>query len=313
MSKKRSIELFVHSCNEALAYRLDEKNVDYIVVGVKGFSCRFNNYFDLETIKRTKENLKNSKLCVFLNNLYSEFELDKLKDVLAFLNEIKIDLIMFSDFSIPQTCFEQNWKINLHYNPETLVTSYGQFPLYLENDINKVNAASELTLSELKKMCLNKNKMYVSTKGFGLGFIMHSRWKMLSNFAEYDKAIKSKFNDIEYYLILENERLIPNIIFEDDFGTHMLSGYYLTCLKQINILKEANLNAIIIDSLFIHDDDRTLDFIVDNFIYAIENDLNDEQLLDIYNKIEAKTEFKTSPGFFGSHNDVLHSLKKEGK
>lgn len=313
MSKKRIIDLYVHSCNENLAYRLDSKKVDYIVVGIKDFSCRFNNYFDLQTLERTKNNLKNSKLCVFLNNLYSEEEIQNLEELLIKLDSLKIDLIMFSDFAIPEIIFEKKLNLKLHYNPETLVTSYGQFSLYLENKIDRVNAASELTLSELKKMCLNKGDMYISTKGFGLGFIMHSRWPMISNFLKYSKAHKQYFNDIEYLFIQENERVIPNIIYEDKFGTHMLTGYYLCCLKQLNELKESKLNSLIIDSLFIHDDDLTLDFVVDNYLYALENDLSETELLEMYKKIENKVEFKISPGFFGEHSDVLHSLKKEGK
>lgn len=312
MSKDRLIKLYVHSCNEDLAYRLDEKKVDYIVVGIKDFSCRFNNYFDLETLKRTKQNLKNSKLCVFLNDLYSEFKLDDLTQLLIELEKINIDLLMFSDFAIPQIIYEKNLNISLHYNPETLVTSYGQFEIYLENNIKKVNAATELTLSELKKMCLNKQSMFISTKGFGLGFIMHSRWPMVSNYLEYSKANKSKFNSIDYLLIQEEERQVPNIIYEDVYGTHMFTGYYLCCMKQINELKEAKLDAIIIDSLFVHDDDLTLDRIVDSFIEAIDNNLTQEELDKKYEFISSICELQISPGFFGNHSDVLHTLKKEG-
>ena len=58
MSKK--IDLYVYCCNEKLAYRLDKRKVDYIVVGLKGFSCRINNFFSLEAIERVKKNLKYS-------------------------------------------------------------------------------------------------------------------------------------------------------------------------------------------------------------------------------------------------------------
>lgn len=311
MSKKRLIELYVHCCNEELAYRLDEKKVDYIVIGIQNFSCRFNNYFDIETIKKTKQKLKNSKLCVFLNNLYSEFEINELEKLLQQLDEIKIDLVMFADFAIPQIIYEKNLNLNLHYNPETLVTSYGQFELYSENNINKVNAATELTLSELKKMCANKKQMFISTKGFGLGFIMHSRWPMISNFLHYSNANKQKFNSIDYLLIKEDQRVVPNIIFEDQFGTHMLSGYYICCLQKMNELKNANIDALIIDSLFVHDDDRTLDFVVDCYIKAIENDMSNEELNELYLQVNQKTELDISPGFFGDHKDVLHTLKIE--
>ena len=309
MSKK--IDLFVHCCNEKLAYRLDKRRVDYIVIGLKNYSCRINNYFDLATVARVKKSLKHSKLCVFLNNLYSENEISDLEAVLKKLADLKIDLVMFSDFAIPQINYEKKLGLNLHYNPETLVTSYGQFPFYLSNDITKVNLASELTLSEIKRICENKNDMYVSIKGFGLGFVMHSRWKMISTFLDYAKANKAKFNSTDYLLIKEDERLVPNIIFEDDMGTHMLTGYYICCIKQINELKKMNLDALIIDSLFVHDDDLTLDFVLEAYKFVIKNDLNDKQLQIIYDEVKKRCELDISPGFFGNHSDVLHTKKYE--
>ncbi|MDE5841636.1 MAG: U32 family peptidase, partial [Malacoplasma sp.] len=309
MSKK--IDLYVYCCNEKLAYRLDKRKVDYIVVGLKGFSCRINNFFSLEVIERVKKNLKYSKLCVFLNNLYSEKEIEKLENILEKLSELKIDLIMFSDFAIPQIIYEKNINLSLHYNPETLVTSYGQFDFYLENNIHKVNLATELTLSEMKRICDNKKQMYVSIKGFGLGFVMHSRWKMISTFLDYANVNKAKFNNTDYLLIKEDERVVPNIIFEDNMGTHMLTGYYICCLKQINEIKNMNIDALIIDSLFVHDDDLTLDFVLEAYKFALKNDLNDKQLEIIYQEVKKKCELDISPGFFGNHTDVLHTKKHE--
>ncbi|BAC44643.1 protease [Malacoplasma penetrans HF-2] len=309
MSKK--IDLFVHCCNEKLAYRLDKREVEYVVVGLENFSCRFNGYFDFEEIERVKKSFKYSKLCVFLNNLYSEFEIEKLENALEKLEQLNVDLIMFSDFAVPEIIYEKNLNLKVHYNPETLVTSYGQFNFYLSNNINKVNLATELTLSEVKRICDNKENMYVSIKGFGLGFIMHSRWKMISSFLDYVNANKAKFNSIDYLLIKEDERVYPNIIYEDPTGTHMLSGYYICALKQINELKNMNIDALIIDSLFVHDDDMTLDFVLEAYKFALKNDLNEKQLNILYEQVSKKSELDISPGFFGEHSDVLHTKKYE--
>mgnify|MGYP002507130321 CR=1 FL=1 len=306
---QKKIDLFVHCCNEKLAYRLDQRKVDYVVVGLENFSCRFNGYFDFDEIKRVKQAFKYSKLCVSLNNIYSEFEIHELENVLIKLNDLKVDLIMFSDFAIPQIIFEKKLNLKVHYNPETLVTSYGQFEFFLENNINKVNLATELTLSEVKKICDNKKDMYVSIKGFGLGFIMHSRWKMISTFSKYANVNEGKFNSINYLLIKEVERTLPNVIYEDKYGTHMLTGYYICCIKQINELKKMNIDALIIDSLFVHDDDLTLDFVLEAYKFSINNDLNESQLEKIYNEISKKCELAISPGFFGKHSDVLHTEK----
>ncbi|MCF0217872.1 MAG: U32 family peptidase [Malacoplasma sp.] len=307
------INLFVTCCNFKLATQLDKYQIDYIIVGIKDFSTRFNNYFDLETLSNLKQSLKYSKLCVCLNNIYSEFDISGLEKLLVKLDELKVDLVMFSDFAVAQIVDEKKLNLELHYNPETLVTSYGQFDFYLENKINKVNIATELTLSEVKKICENKKQMFVTIKGFGLGFIMHSRWNMIDTFVDYANLEKAKFNSVEYLLIKEDERKYPNIIYQDHTGTQMLTGFYICCIKQINELKATNINGLIIDALFVHDDDKTLAYVVNAYKYALNHNLNQNQLNKLYHFIAQKVELDISPNFFGNHSDVLHTLKESNE
>lgn len=307
------MKIAVTCCNLNLALELVDKKVENIIVGLKGFSCRFNNYLDFEEIKILVENKQNSLITVCLNNLYFEESINELEKIIKQLVDLKIDTIMFADFAIPCIIKENNYNVNLHYHPETIVTNYGQFDFYLKNKINSVSLASELTMTELNKIHENKDEMQTYIKIYGLGFIMHSRWPMISNFQEHlgckTKIVSKYFNSINYLLIKEETRKYPNILYEDFTGTHMLTGYYLCGIKKINEFKKMDVDFILIDALFIHDSE--LHQIVDKFIDARNLNYGEEQLIKYHDEIQDGADFLISEGFFGTINDRLHMLKED--
>lgn len=311
--KRKNMKIAVTCCNLELGINLAIKKIDNIIVGLRDFSCRFNNYFDFEEIEQLIESKQESKITVCINDIFFEESIPKLENAIKRLVALKVDCIMFHDFAVAQIVKENNFDIELHYNPETLVTSYGQFEFYLKNNIKNVSIASELTMSELKKIHENKQNMTTYIKAYGLGFVMHSRWPMVSNFREHISSetniYSKKFNSIEYLLIKEDLRVMPNILYEDKYGTHMLTGYYICGIKKINEFKTMNVDYLLIDAFFIHDIE--LYTIIDKFVNANKNNLSNEELENYFNEIEKNAEHKISEGFFGSIQDRLHMLKEE--
>lgn len=307
------MKIAVTCCNLDFAIYMTENNVDNIIVGLKDFACRFNNYFDFDQIKTLVENKKQSKITVCINNIFFENELNDLSEAIAKLIKLNIDAIMFHDLAVAQIVKENNYAIALHYNPETLVTSYGQFDFYLKNNIKSVSIASELTMGEIKKIHENKKQMQTYVKVYGLGFVMHSRWPMVSNFEKHlnhNQQIFSKnFNSIKYLLIKEQQRVMPNILFEDKYGTHMLTGFYICALKKMNELKTMNIDYLLIDTFLIHDIEAKE--IIKKFDIANKQDLSLNELNEYYLQIQQNAEHKIAEGFFGSINDRLHMLKEE--
>lgn len=307
------MKIAVTCCNLELGLNLAKSKIDNIIVGLRGFACRFNNYFEYEEIKELVGNKQNSKITVCLNDIFFEDAISKLEIAIKKLVELKVDCLMFHDFAVAQIVKENNYDIDLHYNPETLVTSYGQFDFYLKNKINNVSIASELTMHELKQIHANKGNMTTYVKGYGLGFVMHSRWPMVSNFKQHLNAntniYSMKFNSIEYLLIKEDLRIMPNILFEDSYGTHMLTGYYICGLKKIEEFKQMNVDYLLIDAFFIHDVE--LYTIIDKFVKANNNQLEESELQQMYNEIESGAEHKISEGYFGELANRLHMHKEE--
>lgn len=70
---------------------------------------------------------------------------------------------------------ELELPLKLHYNPDTLVTNYGQFDFFMENHFNGCFLARELMQNEIFEMSQHKQNLALEIQGFGHGFIMHSR------------------------------------------------------------------------------------------------------------------------------------------
>ncbi|MEG1354046.1 MAG: U32 family peptidase [Malacoplasma sp.] len=316
--QKNNLKLSITCSNYDLAIKLIELNVYEIVVGLKSFSCRFNDYFEINDIEKLVTNKKNTRIVVSLNNIFFEQDMSRLEFILDKLSKLNIDLLLFHDFAIPQIVYENKLNINLHYNPETLITSYGQFDFFKKNEINSLTLAGELTNNELKKIALeNKHNLNLYIKIHGLGFIMQSRWPMISNFFKYSNIERNKMNGIDYFLIKESERKQPNLIYEDYVGTHMMTGYFICGIKKMRILYDFGFQYMIIDSLYI--EDNILLEIVNLYIKTIDlisckpNKYNDAEINSFYSLIKKISPLDISEHFFDFPKGLLHMMKEEGK
>lgn len=303
------MEISVTCSSLDLAKKLDQLGVSNLIVGIANFSCRFNGYFLIDEIQTLCNEIKNSKIIVCLNSFYFEEDIKDLTNLLIQLSKLNVSKIMFSDFAIPQIVYENNLNINLQYAPETLVTSYGQFDFYLKNKINSVVVATELTWLELNKIIENKNNMKLAIKAHGLGFVMYSRWPMITNYLEDNNFTKHDFQNIKYLLIKEEKRLLPNVIYEDNKGTHMMTGYFICSIKKILQLQQKGMDEIIIDSLFI--EDNNLEQIVRLYIDCLAFKFDNDYLNLTWEKIKSLSILPISEGFFGETKDILHTLEVE--
>ncbi|WP_027123969.1 U32 family peptidase [Mycoplasmoides pirum] len=291
-----------------------ENKIDCILIGNKEISLRCANYFTWNEIKKITLNKLKTKVFILVNQFFFEPDLKKLLNNLKKLNELPIDGIYFQDYAIPQLCKENNLKFNLIYHPETMVTSYGQFPFFLKNNINHLVLSRELFKSELLTICKNKpKKMKLEIQAHGFLFIMHSRWKMISNFNNYaNLRIDSK----KFYWIKETLRKYPNAIFEDKFGTHMFSGYELCIIKIINELKNMNIDFIRIDNIMQNKEwCFKITYLYDELLKLIKENKVDERTINLFwNKAkDISKPNEISLGFLGSIKDNLHLIKNEKK
>lgn len=314
------MEIITTPFNYDDAIELVKNNVDIILLTDSRFGVR--NVFDcnyellLKILDYRNSINSNTKIWVNVNAFFFEQDILELEKYLIQLDSLsnEIEKIVFNDFSICQICYEQNLKLNLHYDPNTLVTSYGQFELYKNNNINSVSLSNELFLPEIITILKNKPENFkIAIQCHGHVFIMHSRWNLISNFKNYVEDITDEYVKNKVYYIKELDRKFSNIIYEDKHGSHMLSGYELCIIKELKQLYDNGLDYIKIDNIF-QSNKYSLEIykvykeILNSFKLNKYNDINFDKLYEQLKKIGNSKIL--SAGFVGGIDGVLNYEKK---
>ena len=222
--------------------------VDCLLLANKQISLRYANSFSFKDIIKIVNNKQNSQVFVLVNQFFFEPQLETLIKHLKFLNKLDIDGVYFQDYAVVQIIHEHNLKLKPIYHSETLVTSYGQISFFIKNQINHVVLARELFLSEVKQIANHKPENFqIELQAQGFMFIMHSRWKMISNFENYNHI--RNLHQQKQLWIKEALRKWPNAIYQDKFGTHMFSGYEICVMSIIDQLYKMKIDYLRIDNV----------------------------------------------------------------
>ncbi|WP_027122384.1 U32 family peptidase [[Mycoplasma] imitans] len=308
----------VQSLNQAKKFV--DQAIDCILVGYENFALRCTktlNYHELKELVDYRNAKKaKTKIFVLLNSFIFENQLDELTNKLVELHQLKVDKVYFQDYAIVQIIREKQLNLPVAYHSETMVTSYGQFDFFKENNINHLVIAREIFMNEIKQMHENKQNLELEMQIQGYAFFMHSRWKMISNFEAYAK-ISDQLSSKKQLWIREALRKYPNAIYEDEFGTHMFTGYILCAIKQLNELYQYGLDYVRIDSIMIQEEDHEkITFLYQQLINQLrENGLLSNQLIqEKYHEIERiSSPIEIASGFFGGMKEIKHLIKEEGE
>lgn len=281
------------------------KDVDYVITGVKGqLSTRNTCLLSLDQIAK----INCPKLVVSLNNLYVDDQLPLLEKTLKKLKALKVKTIIFTDFAVKQICDEIKYKPNFVYNSETLATNYSQLPFYKKHGINEVVLPRELHWNEINEFTKHKHNVKLQVQAEGYGLMMHSKWMLLTNFKNQFK-IKDDLRNKLFYL-KEETRQLPNIIIEDDTGSHMFTGYNVTIIEYLDKMIKAGVDSINFLS-FLHDQkwvDETLNIYI-AALKAIKNGSYAKKKQDLINRINNINNISAC-GFLDPTKGLLH-LERE--
>lgn len=290
-----ALQLLVNPINLNNAKSLIKLGVHKLFIGIKDFSIYCECCLTINEIEILLKQKNKTKIYININKYFFEHEIIELQKLLFSLIKLPIDGIIFSDFAIPQILYENRLKTYLIYNPETLVTNYGQFVFYLNNVINEVCLARELNKNEIEEIAKQKKKTKIQIPVCGYSFIMQSKWKLLSTFAKVNK-IKENLTNKKLYIKEEN-RHYPMIIREDKNGTYVHSNYDLDLIENVTDFKKMDIDTIRIDS-YLHDEKWVIEKAT-KYLDAINND----------SKFNAKSIF--SNGFYKNSKDIIY-LKGNG-
>jgi putative protease len=167
-----NMELLVNPTSYANALNLIKLGVHQISVGTKEFSTANSCQLSLEEITELVKYKNKAKILVLVNRIFFEPEIKNLENFLIKLSELDIDGIIYCDYAVNQIIFEQKIKIYQIYNPETLVVNYGQIPFYLENGINEISLARELSGYNINEIIKHKQNMKIQLNVAGYSYMM---------------------------------------------------------------------------------------------------------------------------------------------
>lgn len=205
------------------------KAIKRYIVGDNHFGMRLSKNFTVAEIKTIVElaEQKNKEVYVSITKIFHENELDKLKDYLNSLKDLKITGIIFSDFAVYQIMKELNISFKTIYCTDTTITNNSFTELAFDNGINEIELAREITLKEILEINANK-KVPLTQTIHGHVYMYHSSRQLVDNYLNFqtDKNnIQSKeFLQKENLYLYDDERKNYYPISQNQTGTHILSS-----------------------------------------------------------------------------------------
>lgn len=211
---------------------------------------RFTNEELVQAFKKTHE--LGLKVAVYMNRIYTDVELDKAKAYLEFLKENGVELIYYNDPAIYILAEEVGIVGNLVYEPDTLMTNSRDMQFVLDQGIHHAVLSTEITLDEMKEMCINVSG---NTEAILFGYLnmSYSKRHLIQNYCDEIGVENMWMNKMDCVLI-ESTREGRMPILEDEQGTHIFTDYILDAFDEFKILKDIGLKSMRIDGIFLPND-----------------------------------------------------------
>ena len=234
---------------------LAQAGADAIIVSIPYFSIRNSNVVELADMKAWKEACVQNGIQLYVNFLRfcMESDVEKMKETLALLKEADVDGIYYADEGVYFEAMNLQMESKLIYQPETLVTSHFDVDFYLQQGVQSVSLAHELSLEEICSIAKHTPNIEVLIHGFFS--IMYSRRPLISNYLEVVNETE-QFAMNHRYDLIEQTRSERLPIVQDESGTHVFSAKPIQSFSEIQVLKNFGITRYRIDAIF-SDDETT--------------------------------------------------------
>lgn len=215
-------------------------NIDGIILPIKGLAVNSNIYFTVEDIKNII-NLTSKEVCVSINKIMHNEDLEYLEKVLVSLNKLNIRKILFYDLSVINICKKLNIRKDLVVFQEHLNASLYSNNFYTKRGIKNIVITNDITANEINEIGKHNSLMLIC---YGYLPIFYSRRYLISSYLNYIKHDKNNNN----YYIKNREDKYP--IIEEENGTTIYSKMPINLINEVDNLniEYIILNATLIDN-----------------------------------------------------------------
>ncbi len=230
--------------------------VDGVILGLKDFSLLNQVSYEIDEIRNIS--LKFPKLEIFVKidkNIFNN-ELDKLKEVLLLLNEIRVAGVFFYDVALVELKKKMHLdNLNLIWSQTHMVTNFKTCDYYYNNGCKYALLSKEITLDEI--LDINRlSKINVMVEVFSLPNVSYSKRHLVSNYY-HDSLINSSSKSLD---IVEKVTKSKYRVIEEDSGTGFILDDILNGTSVIKDLYDNNVSYIIFR-----------EYGIDNFLEIIED------------------------------------------
>lgn len=248
-------------------------DLDGFIFGNKKYAVRLTASFDITLYSSlvSKIHSMNKKAYVYVNKLFTEFELNGLEEHLLFLKEINVDGIYFSDMAVYQIAKRNNFTSLLIYHPDTLSVNSYDARVMKNLGVQSVVLSKDITLENL---CMIGDKLpsYLQVLSYGHFPLFYSKRKLIRNYFDYYNIDPSPYLENTSLKVKENTRVEHYPIYQDDNGTIMYSDKKLNYAAYLYEIKNHHIDTFIMD--FIFDDYENASNMIELYRKAINEKLD---------------------------------------
>ncbi|MEK4250667.1 peptidase U32 family protein [Paenibacillus sp. FSL W7-1287] len=233
--------------------KLIDAGATAIVVGEAKFASRLAGQFDLNMIKQATElaHSKKAKLYVSMNNLIDNATVDELPQYIQSIQSFGVDAIVYGDPAVLMAVKEHAPGMKLHWNAEMTSTNYATAEYWARRGATRFVMARELNMEQIVDT-KQKSAIEIQVQVHGMTAIYHSKRSLVQSYAEHHQE-RDRYAQLQQaagLYLMENDRPDERFpIFEDEYGTHIMSSDDICMLENMHELLDARVDSFKVEGI----------------------------------------------------------------
>lgn len=233
------------------ASALLETGIDTLYIGNEQFGIRLPTSFTNEELKEIVEaaHAKGKKVCVAVNALMHNEQIEQIVPYLRYLSELDVDSITVGDPGVIHLLHKEAIDLSFVYDAQTLVTSARQVNFWKKRGAVGAVLARELTFIELTQMAKQVD-IPMEVLVYGATCIHHSKRPLLDNYFHFTKQDESISKERGLLVSEPKKPETHYSIYEDRHGTHIFATDDIHLMTHLYELAAAGLTQWKLDGIF---------------------------------------------------------------
>ncbi|MFD2114249.1 peptidase U32 family protein [Paenibacillus yanchengensis] len=245
------IEIIATAESLEQANALLDVEIDTLYIGNDEFGIRLPTSFTKEEMKEITEvaHAKGKKVCIAVNALMHNEQIEKITPYLHFLREINVDSITVGDPGVIHVLKKEAIDLSYVYDAQTLVTSARQVNFWKERGAIGAVLARELTFIELEQIAKQVD-IPMEVLVYGATCIHHSKRPLLKNYFHFTQHNENDAKERGLFLSEPKKLETHYSIYEDAHGTHIFATDDINLMEHLYELAMAGLVQWKLDGIF---------------------------------------------------------------